>query len=220
MSRDKAMVSALADVKDLHREVWRDAAPPATDREMQQHQALDKFRVASVELVQLGVTSLILEGAYLTWWLRVACINRSSGMDGFERGLARIGSLMGPINAKLEELGASIVDDGPLPEMALLGQRMEDARNYAGGGRSAPSSRQEEAQQTELALGGIQRLLLELSDDGIPPEIVEGLLLYFWFRTSVVNRNLKEAFFQTLERNWDQVLAEVNAHVDRFVAAL
>lgn len=46
------------------------------------------------------------------------------------------------------------------------------------------------------------------------------MLFYFWFRMSVVNNLLQESFFQTVERNWDQVMDEVNMEMDRFAATL
>ncbi len=35
---------------------------------------------------------------------------------------------------------------------------------------------------------------------GIPPPVIESLLLYFWFRRTANRYGLREAFFQKIER--------------------
>jgi hypothetical protein len=91
-----------------------------------------------------GVTSLILEGAYLTWWMRAACINRSLGMDDFERGLARIGILRDQSGRQRRTAAA---ESEHLQLLALLQRRLvvlpsiKDAEDGHGGGVSAMVTR-------------------------------------------------------------------------------
>lgn len=115
----------LADVEALHEAAWRNAPPPATAAQAQQQHALARFQEAGVDLVHEGVTTLILEGVYLVWWVKIACANRGKGGPGVDKALSRIGGLMKPIKQRMEALAATIVDDGPTPELALLGQRMQ-----------------------------------------------------------------------------------------------
>jgi hypothetical protein len=113
-----------------------------------------------------------------------------------------------------------IQDDGPLPEMERLAQKLEEARDsYGGCGRSWPKSREESDAQTELAHQRIRPALLEWIDAGVSPAVIERMLFYFWFRTTAINRDLKEFCFQKLERNWDVVMAHVNQNLDEQAAA-
>jgi hypothetical protein len=210
----------LADVEALHKAAWRNAPPPATVAEAQQQHALARFQEAGVDLVHEGVTTLILEGVYLVWWVKIACASRGKGGLEVDKALSWIGALMKPIKRRMEALAATIVDDGPTPEMALLGQRMQDARDAADGGRTRPATKDEEMRQAEKAHGRLQQLLRTLIDEGIPPSVAEHMLFYYWFRVSVVNNFLQESFFQTLERNWDRVMGEVNMEMDRFASTL
>lgn len=82
------------------------------------------------------------------------------GRTRVDKALSRIGGLMKPIKQRMEALAATIVDNGPTPELALLGQRMQDARDAAGGGRTRPATKTEEMRQAEKAHGRLQRLLL------------------------------------------------------------
>ena len=88
----------------------------------------------------------------MIWWLKIACHNHGFAEGGFERCLARIGPVMKPIGDILDRLGHEIQDDGPLPEMERLAQKLEEARDiYGGCGRSWPNSREESDAQTERA---------------------------------------------------------------------
>ena len=139
---------------------------------------------------------------------------------GFDRCLARMGPVMKPIVDILDRLGNEIQDDGPLPEMERLAQKLEEARDiYGGWDRSWPKSREESDAQTERAHQRIQPALLEWIDAGMSPAVIERMLFYFWFRTTAINRDLKEFFFQKLERNWDVVMAHVNQNLDEQAAA-
>jgi hypothetical protein len=41
--------------------------------------------------------------------------------------------------------------------------------------------------------------------------------LYDWLKTSTINANVPEPFFQTLERHWETVVERVAAFVDTLV---
>ncbi|MGL4941371.1 MAG: hypothetical protein ACRC44_08515 [Bifidobacterium asteroides] len=44
-----------------------------------------RFQEAGVDLVHEGVTTLILEGVYLVWWVKIACANRGKGGPGWTK---------------------------------------------------------------------------------------------------------------------------------------
>jgi hypothetical protein len=210
----------LEDVHAIHQSLWADAASPASRKEVQQRLMLERMRALAVDLGQQGVTIAIMEGAFLMWWLKLACFNHQFAEGGLERCLSRIGPVMGPVGDILNGLGHDIQDEGPLPEMQLLGEKLEQVRGLIGGwSQSVPRSHEEEAAQTEAAHTCIRRTLVESIDAGVPPVTIESLLLYFWFRCTALRRGLKESFFQKLERHWELVMQRVNAYMDRLAAA-
>lgn len=155
-------------MREIHRALWENAKPPASEKEIQQRFLLERLRALSLELLLQGVTSAIVEGAFLIWWLKIACHNHGFAEGGFERSLARIGPVMKPIGDILDRLGHEIQDDGPLPEMERLAQKLEEARDSFGGcGRSWPKSREESDAQSELAHQRIRPALLTRKDPGL-----------------------------------------------------
>jgi hypothetical protein len=176
---------------------------------------LDAMRKLSVELLHRNVTTAIMEGAYLMWWLRVSCVNHRFAEGGFERSLSRIGPLVGPVSEIIIRLGEEIEDDGPLPEMQRLGEKIEELRGMLGRAVvTTPKSRQEEDAQTEIAHALIQQTILVAADVGIPAPVIERLLLYFWFRCTANRYGLPESLFQKIERHWSVVMDHVNRYMD------
>jgi hypothetical protein len=184
--KSKATRSAekiMNEIHDIHAAAWAAAAPPASRRDAFERVMADAMRKLSRELLSRGVTTAILEGAYLIWWLRLACVNHGFAKGGFERSLDRIGPLTGPISHIMIRLGEEIEDAGPTPEMPRLGKKLEQLRDLHGGSVvTAPKTREEEAAQTETADALIQQTLIASADVGIPPDVLESMLLYFWFR--------------------------------------
>lgn len=82
----------IEQIHALRRAACTFAKPAVTGKEAQQMYVRDRFREVSVDLLQRGVTVAILEGAFLVWWLRVACAQRFE-KSGFEYCLAHIGPL-------------------------------------------------------------------------------------------------------------------------------
>jgi hypothetical protein len=210
----------IDEIHDIHTSAWAAAAAPASRKQAYELVMQDTMRKLSLELLRRGVTTAIMEGAYLLWWLRIACANHGFAKGGFDRSLSRIGPLVGPVSDIMMRLGEEIEDEGPMPEMQRLGEKLEELRSlYGGAVATRPKSRQEEAVQTETAHALIQQTILVSIDVGIPPGIIESMLLYFWFRCTANSHGLKEAFFQKIERHWDLVMEHVNRYMDEQAAA-
>ena len=77
-----------------------------------------------------------------------------------------------------------------------------------------PDSRRAEAEQTEVANTYLQKTVLMCIDVEIPAGVIESFLLYFWFRCTVNRYGLPEAFFQKVERHWDEAIDEINRYMD------
>ena len=58
---------------------------------------------------------------------------------------------------------------------------------------------------------GLVQACLEVE---VPPELIANGFLYDWLKTSTINTNVPEPFFQTLERHWETVVERVAAFVD------
>lgn len=50
----------------------------------------------------------------------------------------------------------------------------------------------------------------------VPEDVMEAMFFRFWLRTRVLNDRLPEIFFQTLDRNWELVHAQVQSHMARY----
>lgn len=210
----------IDEIRDLHASAWAGEAPPATRKEGYQRAMLDTMRSLSVELLRLGVTSAILEGAYLLWWLRLACVNHRFAEGGFERSLKRIGPLVGPISEILVRVGEKVEAEAPSPELQRLGEKIEALRIRAGGAVATwPKSGEDELAQTEIANTYLQKTLAMALDVGIPGDVLESLLLYFWFRSNTNRNGLPEAFFQKVERHWDTAMEEIGRYLEEQAAA-
>lgn len=61
--------------------------------------------------------------------------------------------------------------------------------------------------------------MLGLGHVGIPSDVIESLLLYFWFRCTTNRYGLPEAFFQKVERHWDEAIDQVSRYMDDQAAA-
>jgi hypothetical protein len=210
----------LEEIHDIHTSAWANAAAPESKQEVYERAMLGAMRKLSLELLRRGVTTAIMEGAYLLWWLRIACANHGFAKGGFDRSLSRIGPLVRPVSDIMMRLGEEIEDEGPMPEMQRLGEKLEELRSlYGGAVATRPKSRQEEAVQTETAHALIQQTILVSTDAGMPPGVIESMLLYSWFRCTANSQGLKEAFFQKIERHWDLVMEHVNRYMDDQAAA-
>jgi hypothetical protein len=89
----------------------------------------------------------------------------------------------------------------------------------SGAGRRWAVAAFAEAEQTEMVNTLIQKTVLLCIDAQIPGEVIESFLLYFWFRCTVNRYGLPEAFFQKVERHWDEAIDQVNGYMDAQAAA-
>jgi hypothetical protein len=209
----------IDEIHDVHASAWASADPPATKKQADQRRMLEAMQTLSVELMRQGVTTAILEGAYLIWWLRAACVNHGFAEGGFERSLKRIGPLVGPVSDMMIRLGEEIKDTGPTPELQRLGEKLEELRGLYGGAVATwPKSREAEDAQTEIAQTLIQQTLQVSLDADVSPDVIESMLLYFWFRCTANRYGLREVFFQKMERHWDLVMDHINRYMDQQAA--
>ena len=210
----------LDDIHALHNAAWATAAPPTSSKQVYERAMLNTMRSLSIELLQRGVTTAIMEGAYLLWWLRLACVTHHFAEGGLERSLQRIGPLVGPVSDILIRIGEETEAESPLPQLQRLGEKIEALRGLCGGAVATwPDSKEAEVDQTEIANTLIQQTVRICLDAEIPADVIESFLLYFWFRCTVNRYGLPEAFFQKVERHWATAIDQVNRYMDAQAAA-
>ena len=145
----------IDDIHALHTSAWSTAAPPTSRKQVYERAMLDTMRSLSVELLQRGVTTAIMEGAYLIWWLRLACINHHFAEGGFERSFKRIGPIVGPVSDILIRIGQQAEEEAPLPELQRLGEKIEELRGLCGGAIATwPDSRRAAGSGQQVRHGG------------------------------------------------------------------
>ena len=101
--------------------------------------------------------------------------------------------------------------------MAALGATVPPRKDAFQALAAQPLTQAEMACRTGLtnrtAFGLVQaRLQVE-----VHPELIANGFLYDWLKTSTINANVPEPFFQTLERHWETVVERVAAFVDTLV---
>jgi hypothetical protein len=199
----------LDDIAKIHAKVRGHTVPPADQRERELRFAMEQAGASVQKLLLDGASPYILETALFVEWLRLAC--EVHGID--ERKHARWGTdlnqVMLPLANMLKELEATIQDDGPIPEMRQLGEKLDAIKDRLDPEHGRPTSREDTAKQSGIILTEIHRFLGACIDEHIPAFFIESALLYYWFRCSVNNHRLKEAFFQKLERHWMTVMGRI-----------
>lgn len=204
----------------LHARVHRDDPAPATDEERQAACVLAGLQREILGLVTDGVPPELLEMALYHYWLRLATWNDELGEERFEAWRANTGSIREPLLATLRELAAALVDDGPTADAKLLGGLLEQSR--AAYGRESASRRLRPRELEKKARTSLTRLgwfLDECYAARVHPSLLETALLYYWLRAATLTTDIREDTFQTLERNWDEVVACIRRLVERYGAS-
>ena len=114
-------------------------------------------------------------------------------------------------------LAPPLVEAGQASTMAALGATVPPRKDTFQALAAQPLTQTEMACRTGLtnrtAFGLVQaRLEVE-----VPPEVIAHGFLYDWLKTSTINANVPEPFFQKLERHWETVVERVAAFVDTLV---
>ena len=120
--------------------------------------------------------------------------------------------------SRLQELEPTLADAGPTQEMHEMGGHIQTLKDTISALSGTPLSQDEITAHTDLSNRAAFGLVTEFLNADISPVMIANVFLYYWLRTSTINANVPEAFFQKLERNWETVVDQVDIFVDTLPA--
>jgi hypothetical protein len=91
--------------------------------------------------------------------------------------------------------------------------REDCPRDFA---RESPASKGEAEWEMTPAFEHLQFAIEFCNAAQVPEDVMEAMFFRFWLRTLVLNDRLPELFFQTLDRNWELVHAQVQSRMARY----
>ena len=205
----------MAAVRRLYHQIHQDDPPLQTDREHQAAFVLDHMRRTVLALIMEGVTPATLELTLFYHWLRLSTLNRGLSDEQFNALAANLGEVMRPLVQLLQELEPSLVDSGPLPAMAEMGGLIQELKDAFSSLSAKSLSHDDVVRHTDLSNRAAFGLVQACLDAEVNPGLIETVFLYYWLRTSTLNANVPESFFQKLERHWEVVVEQVSPFVDQ-----
>jgi hypothetical protein len=176
--------------------------------------AASELGVAVLNALDEEVSSFAMEGAFLNAWLTYAFRRMRVPTDVAERLRGTFGTRMKEIFTLLEQ----ICDDLPsLTRSTALDKRIariEAARAAAETWMGRPPASKGEAEwEVTPAFENLQSAISFCNAAQVPDDVMEAMFFRFWLRTRVVNDEIPEVFFQTLDGHWDQVHARVQRYM-------
>lgn len=205
----------MAQVRHLHHQIHREDQPPQTEREHQAAFVLEHMRTTVLGLIMEGVTPQTLELILFYHWLRLSTLSRGWNDEQFGVMTANMGDVMRPLVQLLQGLEQTLVDDGPVPAMAQMGGMIQELKDALSAHGAKSLSHDNVVRHTDLSNRAAFGLVQACLDANVPPALIETVFLYYWLRTSTINANVPETFFQKLERHWEEVADRVGTFVDQ-----
>jgi hypothetical protein len=202
-----AMTDALLDqIRELHQRIHRDAPPPANELEERTLYAMSGLHAALQELILERMNLDTVELSLFYFWLRITTLSHGIAEAKFKVLAGNMPMVMQALVTRIKEIASGIRDAGPTAEMRAMRDKIQAAKDIIY--RSRPPERlprDEITRQAELTNGRLYHLIGDWLTQEVYPGIIERVLLYHWFRTSTINANVSEEFFQKIERNWPEV---------------
>ena len=204
----------LFQIRQLHGRMHQSDAPPQNQGEHQAEFVINSVREAILGLVMEGVTPRTLEISLFYHWLRLTTLRRGMTDEQFSAFSSDMGSVMGPLVKRLQEIEPTLPDTGPSEDMREMGVMIQLIKDLFAASAAQALSWADIERHADMTNRAAFSLVTEFLDNEINPALVENVLLYFWLRTSTINANVAETFFQKLERHWDEVVKRVNPFMD------
>jgi len=181
--------------------------------------AASELAVAVLNALDEGISSFAMEGVFLNAWLTLACRRNQVLADDREGLRQQLGAEVPEIRNLLNE----IYDDLPSPSWSPAVEkrlaRIEAARAVPETWLGKPPATKGDAEwEMTPAFEHLQFAIEFCNAAQVPEDVMEAMFFRFWLRTLVLNDRLPELFFQTLDRNWELVHAQVQSHMARYAA--
>jgi hypothetical protein len=179
--------------------------------------AASELAVAVLNALDEGISSFAIEGVFLNAWLTLACRRNHVLADDLEGLRQQLGTRVPEIRNLLNE----IYDDLPSPSWSPAVEkrlaRIEAARAVPETWLGKPPATKGDAEwEMTPALEHLQFAIEFCNAAQVPEDVMEAMFFRFWLRTLVLNDRLPELFFQTLDRNWELVHAQVQSRMARY----
>ena len=204
----------ISQIRQLHGRIHQSDTPPKDEGEQQAAFVINSVREAILGLVMQGVTPRTLEISLFYHWLRLTTLNRGMSDEQFSVFSSNMGAVMGPLIKRLQEIEPTLPDIGPTENMQEMGVMIQQIKDLFAASAARELSRAEIERHADMTNRAAFGLVSEFLDNEINPVLVENVFLYFWLRTSTINANVAETFFQKLERNWEEVVGRIRPFMD------
>lgn len=188
-----------------------------SDLSVKRRFAASELGVAVLNAQEEEVSCFAMEGVFLNAWLTYCFRRIRVPAVQAEEVRRKFGAEMSEILGLLEE----IFDELPGPTLSSAFNnrmaRIEAARAVPETwlGRS-PASKGEAEWEVAPAFEHLQSAISFCNAARVPDDVMETLLLRFWFRTRVLNDRIPEIVFQTLDQHWDQIHMRVQSLMERY----
>jgi len=207
----------LSQIRHLHGQIHAHDTPPRDGREHQAEFVINSVREAILGLVMQGVTPTTLEIALFYHWLRLTTLRRGMTEAQFNVFSGQLGTVMGPLVQKLQAIEPTLPDAGPTDAMRDMGLMIQQVKDLFAAAANRTLLQADIERHADLTNRTAFALVTEFLQNDINPILVENVLLYFWLRTSTINANVAETFFQKLERHWDAVIERITPFMDELL---
>lgn len=179
--------------------------------------AASELAVAVLNALDEGISSFAIEGVFLNAWLTLACRRNHVLADDREGLRQQLGTEVPEIRNLLNE----IYDDLPSPSWSPAVEkrlaRIEAARAVLETWLGKPPATKGDAEwEMTPAFEHLQFAIEFCNAAEVPEDVMEAMFFRFWLWTLVLNDRLPELFFQTLDRNWELVHAQVQSHMAKY----
>lgn len=179
--------------------------------------AASELAVAVLNALDEGISSFAMEGVFLNAWLALACRRNHVLADDREGLRQHFGVELPEIRNLLNEIYDELPNPSWSPAIEKRLARIEVARavpeTWLG---KPPASKGDAEWEMTPAFEHLQFAIKFCNAAEVPEDVMEGMFFRFWLRTLVLNDRLPELFFQTLDRNWELVRAQVQSHMARY----
>lgn len=214
--RERMPKDPFDEVARLHANIHRDDPPPDNEREEQAAVVMSRMQAMLQTLIMEGVPPTTLELTLFYNWVRLTTLIQGFGEEKFEECSRDMVSIRKSLVAVLERAAEEIEDTGPTESMRELGQKLQQMKEMYRLLAAQKRTREEVERHTDMAVHATFGVAGECLNDQIHPSLIQRLFLYYWLRTSVINANVSEEFFQKIERTWEEVMDRVDTFVDDF----
>jgi len=212
---DGFLAGLMEETKTVHRDIHREDPGPRDVEEAETSAVWDQTQEVILSLVVDGVPIAMLETAIFYQFSQLNSLLRGKDAEVITGTAGRMEKLLKAIVEELRGIEESLVDDGPSEKMEALGSKLEVLKQAFHDGMKPPTGDlYEQADKINRALFALTAAFL---DEEIDPYLIQSCYMYFWLRTSTINANVSELFFQKLERNWPLVTQRVKVFLNEWL---